>query len=202
MSTSAADARAYRNTHAYAVSQQTLFTSWNLPDYLSHLEQMLPTDTPQPLEVRGGMAVSSRGESVERTMERGVKVKWPAKRMSVGDMNKRVRALVEWVVREQASAQDRARRRLALEKPLREQADAESTTRTATDGEDVQMVDESEGQQTQSSVAPFASQAMSTGALEMSEQTIKMMEELMEELLGFQERFGPGMKSRGRLAAA
>src|SRR5258708_13601376 len=27
----AAEARAYRQTHAYAVSQQTLYTSWNLP---------------------------------------------------------------------------------------------------------------------------------------------------------------------------
>jgi hypothetical protein len=137
---SAAEARAYRQTHAYAVSQQTLYTSWNLPDYLSHLEQILPSDTPQPLEVRAGGTIS-RGESAERTMERGVKVKWPAKRMSVADMNKRVRALVEWVGREQASALDRGRRREALEKALREHAEVE---KIAEDGEDVQMVDGNE----------------------------------------------------------
>jgi hypothetical protein len=31
--------------------------------------------------------------------------------------------------------------------------------------------------------------------------TMKMMEELMEELIGFQERFGPGAKSRERRTA-
>ncbi len=102
-SNSAEVSRAYRNSHAYAVSQQPLFTSWGLPDYLAHLEEMLPTDTPQPLEVRSGPGATGAGaggrESVERTVERGVKVKWPSKRMSVVDMNKRVRALVEWVGR-------------------------------------------------------------------------------------------------------
>ena len=198
---SAAEARAYRQTHAYAVSQQTLYTSWNLPDYLSHLEQMLPSDTPQPLEVRAGRPGASRGNSAEQTMERGVKVKWPAKRMSVVDMNKRVRALVEWVGREQASGLDRGRRREALEKALREQADMEKTV--ALDGEDVQMIDGDESskrqqQQLRMSAAGFASQATSQGALEISAQTMKMMEELMEELIGFQERFGPGAKTRER----
>ncbi|KAG8213972.1 hypothetical protein J3R82DRAFT_10721 [Butyriboletus roseoflavus] len=116
---SAESSRAYRNSHAYAISQQPLFTSWNLPDYLAHLEHMLPTDIPRPLEVRS-LAIGTGGrESLERTMERGVKVKWPSKRMSVGDMNKRVRALVEWVGREQAGALDRGRRREALERALK-----------------------------------------------------------------------------------
>lgn len=195
---SAAEARAYRQTHAYAVSQQTLYTSWNLPDYLSHLERLLPSDTPQPLEVRAGGTIS-RGESVERTMERGVKVKWPAKRMSVADMNKRVRALVEWVGREQATALDRGRRREALEKVLREQAETEKMVE---DGEDFQMVDGNESaeqrQQFCASAAEFSSQAISDRALEMSTRTMKMMEELMAELIRFQEKFGPGAKSRDR----
>lgn len=160
---------------------------------------MLPSDTPQPLEVRAGGAGASRGNSAERTMERGVKVKWPARRMSVADMNKRVRALVEWVGREQASGLDRGRRREALEKALREQAEMEKTL----DGEDVQMIDGDESsnhqqQQLRMSAAEFASQAMSQDVLEMSAQTMKMMEELMEELIGFQERFGPGAKTRER----
>ncbi|KAF8200778.1 hypothetical protein BJ912DRAFT_1122906 [Pholiota molesta] len=210
--TSAADARAYRNSHAYAVSQQTLFTSWNLPDYLSHLEQMLPTDVPQPLEVRAGApsgSLSTRGESAERTMERGVKVKWPAKRMSVGDMNKRVRALVEWVGREQASALDRGRRREALEKSLREQPDATPAEPTGSsedvaapaDTDAAMLVDDnplaSEPQNLPTKTT-VESNLMSESALEMSAQTMKMMEELMEELIGFQERFGPGAKTRDR----
>lgn len=201
--TSAADARAYRNSHAYAVSQQTLFTSWNLPDYLSHLEPMLPTQTPQPLEVRssgGAVASGSRGGSAELTMERGVKVKWPAKRMSVGDMNKRVRALVEWVGREQANASDRDRRRKALEKDIRAQKNNGSAEAGSND---VPMVIDDEGlapgeqgnQATQSSLSPYL---MSESALHISEQTMTTMEELMQELISFQERFGPGAKHRDR----
>ena len=210
--TSAADARAYRNSHAYAVSQQTLFTSWNLPDYLSHLEQMLPTDTPQPLEVRAGVTSSgssnSRGESADRTMERGVKVKWPAKRMSVGDMNKRVRALVEWVGREQASALDRGRRREALEKALREQAailaeshDTSDDPVLPGDTDNRMVIDRqpsSSDHQVHQSNNSLERHLMSESALEVSAQTMKMMEELMEELIGFQERFGPGAKARDR----
>ncbi|TEB37656.1 hypothetical protein FA13DRAFT_1761907 [Coprinellus micaceus] len=169
-----AEARAYRNSHAYAVSQQPLLTSWGLPDYLAHLEHMLPSDTPQPLEVRStsNNPNAPRSDSTDMTMERGVKVKWPSKRMSVGDMNKRVRALVEWVGREQASALERERRREALEKELHEPPPLGMGDGTA----DVVMAINKE----------------STSA------TMREMEELMEELIGFQERFGPGAKTRER----
>jgi hypothetical protein len=199
----AESSRAYRNSHAYAVSQQSFFTSWNLPDYLSHLEQMLPTDTPQPLEVSAGIsstgAPHSRGDGSERTMERGVKVKWPSKRMSVGDMNKRVRALVEWVGREQAGALDRGRRREALEKALRQQPS--NILDPTGDGDMTMVVDEptADDQQNKDTGPSFAAQAISELALEMSTSTMKMMEELMEELIGFQERFGPGAKREKRL---
>ena len=219
--------RAYRHSHAYVVSQQPLFTSWNLPDYLAHLEHMLPTDTPRPLEVRAGPG--GRGDSRERTTERGVKVKWPSKRMSVGDMNKRVRALVEWVGREQAIALDRGRRRDALEKSLKDEATKAPERRAngdncdgevgGNDGEDakgersdVAMVSdcdhtsESPVQEKTLAQAVGESQqdrdatmsAMQMDGLDLRSSTMKMMEELMEELIGFQERFGPGAKSRER----
>lgn len=54
-------ARAYLNSHAYFVSQQSLLTSWNLPDYLAHLEHILPTEVPRPLEVPGSGFGSSTG---------------------------------------------------------------------------------------------------------------------------------------------
>lgn len=181
--TSAAEAsRAYRNSHAYAVSQQPFHTSWGLPDYLSHLEHMLPTHTPQPLEVRASGAGGR--ESIERGLERGAKVKWPSKRMSVGDMNKRVRALVEWVGREQAGAMDRSRRKEALDKALSENAAAAD--------EDAMAVDATRGPSSSDIADPTGSGPAST---------LKQMEELMEELIGFQERFGPGAKitnDRGR----
>ncbi|KAF5355314.1 hypothetical protein D9758_006014 [Tetrapyrgos nigripes] len=145
--------RAYRNSHAFVVSQQSFYPSWNLPDYLAHLEEMLPTEVPRRLEIQS----SGRGETIE---ERGVKVKWPSKRMSVIDMNKRVRALVEWVGREQASASDRARRREA-----------------EMNGESAASADVS---------------------LDKKLSSMTEMEGLMEELINFQERFGPGVKVRDR----
>lgn len=197
---SSENSRAYRNSHAYAVSQQPMFTSWNLPDYLAHLEPMLPTDTPRPLEVRGS-GIGPR-ESVDRTMERGVKVKWPSKRMSVGDMNKRVRALVEWVGREQAGALDRGRRRDALEKVLRA-VKAQAPNSTNPSPHDDREVG---GGDTMGSPMVLDSTATISvdGSLDTSygnasaPSTMKMMEELMEELISFQERFGPSVKTRER----
>lgn len=211
--------RAYRNSHAYAVSQQPLFTSWGLPDYLTHLEEMLPTITPKPLEIQssvGGAANTAGRESMERTMERGVKVKWPSKRMSVVDMNKRVRALVEWVGREQANALDRERRREALEASLKLELEL-SGKEGAILGDDTAMA--VDGVAAAAAVASQASgQSKTTAESEhdlpraaMSSlwknadgkpmSTMKMMEELMEELIGFQERFGPGAKVRERRLA-
>lgn len=189
MASAASEAsRAYRNSHAYAVSQQPLFTSWGLPDYLAHLEPMLPTDTPRPLEVRAsGVGL----ESVETGLERGAKVKWPSKRMSVGDMNKRVRALVEWVGKEQAGAMERGRRREAMEKALHEN---EAATSGAADG--TAMAVDSIRPVTDIGYTAFVSDLPGGAAT-----TMKQMEELMEEMISFQERFGPGAKisnERGR----
>ncbi|KAJ3988559.1 hypothetical protein F5890DRAFT_1491408 [Lentinula detonsa] len=186
----AADSRAYRNSHAYVVSQQPLFTSWNLPDYLSHLEEMLPTDVPKPLEVVAG---ATGRESMERTTERGVKVKWPSKRTSVADMNKRVRALVEWVGREQASASDRTRRRDALEKALKENA-VNALGGNGAPGTGI--LDRSI--LAASSLNPNG--ITNRSSVPGTTSTMRDMEALMEELIGFQEKFGPGARRERRTA--
>ncbi|KAJ7703148.1 hypothetical protein B0H17DRAFT_1041936 [Mycena rosella] len=193
-STAQDSSRTYRNSHAYAVSQQPMFTSWNLPDYLAHLEEILPSDTPQPLEVLSGgpQNSTSRAASLERTLERGVKVKWPSKRMSVGDMNKRVRALVEWVGREQASASERGKRKEALETALREELAKEAARMDGVDRDppdDSTMAVDPPGADKAGAAKYDASQASAA---------MKMMEELMEELIRFQERFGPAAKRERR----
>jgi hypothetical protein len=150
---------------------------------------MLPTDTPKPLEVRGSGVGPGGRESLERGLERGAKVKWPSKRMSVGDMNKRVRALVEWVGREQAGAMERGRRRQALDKALEENAAAGA----GADGES--MAVDSHVRSSNPGDVLFDSDLGGHAS------TMKQMEELMEELISFQERFGPGakiMNDRGR----
>ena len=162
---------------------------------------MLPTDTPQPLEVRAGpgVAAGGRGESTERTMERGVKVKWPSKRMSVGDMNKRVRALVEWVGREQASALDRGRRRVALERAHYELAsDPGETEATNFSAGNVAVNEPSLACSLEADSRQDHSTHLIHNTTHPLPSTMKLMEELMEELIGFQERFGPGAKNRER----
>jgi len=187
-----AEARAYRNSHAYAVSQQPLLTSWGLPDYLAHLEHILPTDTPQPLEIRAGASNNTTGQSgdnSEHTMERGVKVKWPSKRMSVGDMNKRVRALVEWVGREQANALDRERRREALEKDLLRVTAGSLTTQG--DGDIVMAIADGEANANEGEASANAPPSLPKPVdKEATSSTMRLMEELMEELINFQEKFG------------
>ena len=151
---------------------------------------MLPTDIPKPLEIRASK------DFADVSTERGVKVKWPSKRTSVGDMNKRVRALVEWVGREQASALERDRRKEALIKVL-------NATHTK---QRLQPFPDNDAMVTQDQ--PFTespTREKQTPSLTISFElgsspppTMKMMEELMTELINFQERFGPGAKNKER----
>ena len=194
-----AASRAYHSSHAYAVSQQSLFTSWGLPDYLAHLENMLPSPTPRALEVRGTVLDPNGNlrETQELTTERGVKVKWPGKRMSVVDMNKRVRALVEWVGREQAAAMERTRRKEALEKALQlqeaVQAAGEGGLMDVDTGADGASLPKENG-----TLHPGASAPDVLAGRDGEDGTMKMMEELMEELIRFQEQYGPGAKAKER----
>jgi hypothetical protein len=212
-SSSAAATRAYHNSHAYAVSQQPLFTSWNLPDYLAHLEPMLPTETPRPLEVRRFEGATNGTDPT--TTERGVKVKWPSKRMSVVDMNKRVRSLLEWVGREQAVAAERNRRKEAVETALKERAGSrtvnselgeqpagkDNNSPTALDNSAAVDVPEDAPSSEARDPSGLASDGLGP---EFGLSTMKQMEELMLELINFQERFGPGakLKERERRTAA
>jgi hypothetical protein len=187
---SASHPRAHHNMHTYAVAQQPLYTSWGLPDYLAHLEPMLPTDIPKPLEIHASK------DFADVSTERGVKVKWPSKRTSIGDMNKRVRALVEWVGREQASALERDRRKEALVKVLHS-AQAKQRLQPVPDNDTMITQDQpfTESPARENQTPPL------TLSFELDSSpppTMKMMEELMTELINFQERFGPGAKNKER----
>lgn len=101
--------------------------SYNVPDHFSHLVPLLPHPTPQGIsvpirvelvptvaegidgegnpEVNGG--VHTR---VVPQTEKGVKVRWPPKRTTIGEMRRRVRAMMEYVARAQLDAGERERR--------------------------------------------------------------------------------------------
>ena len=181
--------RAHHSLHTYAVAQQPLYTSWGLPDYLAHLEPMLPTDIPRPLEIRASKDLA------EISTERGVKVKWPSKRTSIGDMNKRVRALVEWVGREQASASERGRRKEALANVLKTQ---EKQRLQPPPDNDVTVAQDQLLTESPVGEKPAPPLSLSIEPDSSPPPTMKMMEELMTELISFQERFGPGAKNKER----
>lgn len=129
--------------------------------------------------------------------------------MSVTDMNKRVRALVEWVGREQASALERGRRREAIEKALRETRQPNGDAHLRADENHRPLVGNG-GEVTTDGYVPESPLQEKTSTLldpspvsqllapPDSASTMKMMEELMEELISFQERFGPGAKLKER----
>lgn len=152
---------------------------------------MLPTDIPRPLEIRASK------DFADISTERGVKVRWPSKRTSIGDMNKRVRALVEWVGREQASALERGRRKEALTKVLNNTTQAKQSLQSASDNDAMVTQDQP---LTESPVGekPTPSLSLSLELDSSPPPTMKMMEELMTELINFQERFGPGAKNKER----
>lgn len=175
---SGASAREYRNSHAYVVSQQPLFTSWGLPDYLTHLEHLLPHSIPQPLEIRGANG--------EISQERGVRIRFPNKRTGVGDMMKRARGLAEWVGREQMAAMDRSRRRMSLEQAFWNQ------TLTS-------EVNTVPGALT--TTASHSTREESAKDHLCREESTRHMEGLMQDLLEFQERFGTGARKDRRVAS-
>lgn len=127
-------------------------------------------------------------------------MKWPAKRTSLTDMNKRVRTLVEWVGREQANSLERGRRREKLDASLREAGHADvvlsgefgmgDVVGRVADGSTQMALDD--GQQLATSPIqerlPSAPKRVPSGS--EGESTMRMMEELMSELISFQERFG------------
>lgn len=76
--------------------------SWSIPDHLSHLTPLLPTPSPVGVSVNVGADV--------RVVEKGVRVRWPGKRTTIGEMRRRVRGMMEFVARAQLEAGERDRR--------------------------------------------------------------------------------------------
>ncbi|KZV88338.1 hypothetical protein EXIGLDRAFT_722791, partial [Exidia glandulosa HHB12029] len=185
-------------------ADQPGLASWALPDYLGHLAHILPTDALQLTA-----PASADGEDGERI----VKVKWPGKRMTIGDMNKRVRNIVEFVAREQATSEQRRRRVDALDAARVENKrlgiTAATVSRRVVDGEsedapvdvdgtdepdvDAMAVDGEEG----AGIWDIA-----IGPQDRAPTTEQLMADLMNDLIAFQEKFGMSKaNSSGRAAA-
>jgi hypothetical protein len=178
------------------------------------MQLILPSEIPEPLDIR-----TSSG--VETTQERGVKVKWPTKRMTVADMNKRVRNMLEYVTREQMQHEERQARVVALDeaiasgryKPLTpEPSDSmDVDAMQLTIEEDVKPTLEKDGQisvdtkleQSSSKTSPLpssepASDNQTVAWMKLS--TDEMLADLVSGFLAFQERYRP--RNRRQTGAA
>lgn len=168
-------------------ADQPALASWALPDYLQHLAHILPTEPPAPPDGEDGGAV---------------KVKWPGKRMTIGDMNKRVRNIVEFVAREQATSEVRRRRVDALAAARLENRKNGVTATRRTNGNDDPPVAPEDAMAVDESAAPTIWD-IPIGAMERSPTTEQLMSDLMNDLIAFQEKFGMSKNSAsGRVAAA
>lgn len=106
--------------------------SWGMPEHLSHLAHLLPSSQPEPLilhmpSTKGvGQSRSQAGHSEGTSRpsphaftildlpEAPTKVRFPGKRMTLGEMRKRVRNISEYVTRTQLEAVERGKRMQAL----------------------------------------------------------------------------------------
>ena len=126
----AAEARKFANATAragtpvtgpVATSSGVGTLSWGLPDHLAPFSHVLPTPTPEPLELMtprptnpkaaaAALAADPLSEERQTHFEQPSKVKYPGKRMTVGEMKKRVRSVLEYVGRIQVEEVARGER--------------------------------------------------------------------------------------------
>lgn len=100
-------------------------SSWGLPDHLSHLAHLLPSPHPEPLSVQlpstkglphshdnNGSATrpSPHAFTLLDLPEQPTKVRFPGKRMTMGEMRKRVRGISDYITRTQLEALERGKR--------------------------------------------------------------------------------------------
>jgi hypothetical protein len=114
-----ANVRAGTPVNAQAATIGTVGTlSWGLPDHLVPFAHVLPTIAPEPLELMTPRPINNKGiitpdhlnEERQTHFEQPSKVKYPGKRMTVGEMKKRVRSVLEYVGRIQIEEVTRGER--------------------------------------------------------------------------------------------
>ncbi len=160
---------------------------WNLPDHLQTFAHLLPSENPLPLELitpRPAKQLSreiAAGQSirVDSHTEPPHKVRFPPKRITVAEMKKRVRSVLEYVGRIQVEENKRTERAslLGIVEPTISaptEADAEAAPPAAAGDEDVVM--EAPTQPASEHAHPAVN-------------TAQLMDELTRDLIKFQEHF-------------
>ena len=80
-------------------------SDWGMPDHLRHLAHLLPDTPPTPLSIS-----SLVDPSEPPTVEPPTKVRYPGKRVTMPEMRKRARAVLEFVAKVQIEMSERDRR--------------------------------------------------------------------------------------------
>ncbi|GAA5844627.1 hypothetical protein JCM9279_002862 [Rhodotorula babjevae] len=95
-----------RSAAASASSLPTMATfGWGMPEHLKHLAHLLPSQSPQPLVV-----TSAVDPSVPPVAEPSTKVRFPGKRVTMPEMRKRARTVLDFVQKVQVEMVERQRR--------------------------------------------------------------------------------------------
>lgn len=74
---------------------------WGLPDHLKHLQHLLPTFGPIPLEVPS---------SIESALEPPTRIRFPTKRITMSEMKKRAKHILDFMARIQIEMSEQERR--------------------------------------------------------------------------------------------
>lgn len=142
--------------------------SYNVPDHFAHLVPLLPHPTPQgvsvpirvellnpPANTRSKDHVHEEDDDdgdgtadpppqiqtrVIAQTEKGVKVRWPPKRTTIGEMRRRVRAMMEYVARAQLDAGERERRVEMLRAAMEASASTVRSTEAMLDNTDEDLL--------------------------------------------------------------
>ncbi|KAH9821520.1 hypothetical protein DFH28DRAFT_1092565 [Melampsora americana] len=81
-------------------------SGWGLPDHLGYLSYLLPTSTPEPICLEG------------KSLEAPTKVKFPGKRVTIADLKKRSKHIVDYLQKVQIETCEREKRSELIQKSL------------------------------------------------------------------------------------
>ncbi|SCV69978.1 BQ2448_1372 [Microbotryum intermedium] len=92
-------------------------SGWGIPEHLKHLSHLLPTSNPQPIYVPCKRPFNSYSSTTPPTAaEAPTKIRFPNKRITMPEMRKRARNVLEYLTRVQIEMSDREKRIEHVEK--------------------------------------------------------------------------------------
>lgn len=93
--------------------------NWAMPEYLLHLKHLLPASNPSPLAVPTFDPLRAAESEVDEAalstvQELPTRIRYPAKRMSLPEMKKRSKNMIDYLAKVQNDMSDRNRRQQML----------------------------------------------------------------------------------------